>query len=79
MRGGLADRVCHKQQLHTDDNELPARPRAGVPVHPVIYGDPNLRVTPDTGYMHVVGTVIDTAHSDYGFDELEVQASSITI
>lgn len=45
----------------------------------VIYGDPNLRVTPGTGYTHVVGTVIGTARSDLGFDELEVQATSITI
>lgn len=44
----------------------------------VVYGDPQLQPTPDTGYMHVVGTVLGTAHSGYGFNELEVQASSVT-
>jgi hypothetical protein len=44
----------------------------------VQYGDPNLNVTPDTGEMHVVGKVVDVDHSDYGYSELVVQASSIT-
>lgn len=44
----------------------------------VVYGDPQLQPTPNTGYMHVVGTVIGTARSAYGYDELEVQASSVT-
>jgi hypothetical protein len=45
----------------------------------VIYGDPGLRPTPDTGTMHVVGQVIGVARSGYGFAELEVQASNVTI
>jgi hypothetical protein len=45
----------------------------------VVYGDPNLQPNPDTGEMHVVGTVIDVARSDYGYSELEVQASQVTI
>jgi hypothetical protein len=44
----------------------------------VQYDDPNLKPTPDPGQMHVVGTVIGTAHSDYGYNELEVQASTVT-
>jgi hypothetical protein len=43
----------------------------------VIYDDPNLNVTPDTGRMHVVGKVVDIAKSDYGYTELVVEASSI--
>jgi pimeloyl-ACP methyl ester carboxylesterase len=44
----------------------------------VIYGDPNLKPTPSTGPMHVVGTVIDVATSAYGYRVLEVQAKSIS-
>ena len=44
----------------------------------VIYGDPNLKPTPSTGHMHVVGKVVDIATSAYGYRVLEVQASSIT-
>jgi hypothetical protein len=44
----------------------------------VVYGDPHLPVTPSTGEMHVVGQVIDTAHSAYGYNILEVQATKIT-
>ena len=44
----------------------------------VIYGDPNLKPTPSTGQMHVVGKVIGIATSAYGYRVLEVQASSIT-
>jgi hypothetical protein len=44
----------------------------------VQYDDPNFKPTPDSGQMHVVGTVIGTAHSDYGYNELEVLASNVT-
>jgi hypothetical protein len=44
----------------------------------VIYNDPSFQPTPDSGQMHVVGTVIGTAHSDYGFDILQVQASQVS-
>lgn len=45
----------------------------------VIYGNPNLQVTPGTGYMHIIGTVVGTAHSGYGFSELDVQASAVAL
>lgn len=45
----------------------------------VVYGDPKLPVTPSTGAMHVVGHVIDSAHSAYGFNVLVVEATKITI
>jgi hypothetical protein len=45
----------------------------------VIYDDPSLQPTPDSGTMHVVGTVVDVARSDYGYSELVVQASHVTI
>jgi len=45
----------------------------------VVYNDPSLQPTPDTGTMHVVGRVLGVARSDYGYSELEVQASQITI
>jgi len=43
------------------------------------YDDPNLSVTPDTGKMHVVGKIIDISQSDYGYKELVVEASRITL
>jgi hypothetical protein len=45
----------------------------------VIYDDPSLQPTPDSGTMHVIGRVVDVARSDYGYSELVVQASSVTI
>jgi hypothetical protein len=45
----------------------------------VIYDDPSLQPTPDSGTMHVVGRVVDVVRSDYGYSELEVQASKVTI
>lgn len=44
----------------------------------VVYNDPNLQPTPDTGLMRVIGTIVGVAHSDYGFSILEVQASDVT-
>ncbi len=43
----------------------------------VHYGDPNLPVTPSTGWMHVVGHVVDINRSGYGFRELVIDASNI--
>jgi hypothetical protein len=45
----------------------------------VTYDDPSLQPTPDSGTMHVIGRVEDVARSDYGYTELVVQASSVTI
>lgn len=45
----------------------------------VVYGDPSLRVNPSTGAMHIIGRVIGTAHSAYGYDVLEVEAETIEI
>lgn len=45
----------------------------------VIYRSTTLHPTPDTGYMHVVGRVLDVATSAYGFSELEVEATSVTL
>jgi hypothetical protein len=45
----------------------------------VTYDDPSLQPTPDSGTMHVVGQVLGVARSDYGYSELEVQASDVTI
>ena len=45
----------------------------------VVYDNPSLQPTPDTGTMHVVGQVVGVARSDYGYSELEVQASNVTI
>jgi hypothetical protein len=45
----------------------------------VQYDDPNLPVTPDTGSMEVIGTIIASVRSDYGYSELEVQASRIIL
>ena len=45
----------------------------------VIYGDPNLDVTPSTGEMHIIGRVADVATSDYGYKELVVNASRVVL
>ncbi|MFL5955556.1 MAG: hypothetical protein ACJ76I_15770 [Gaiellaceae bacterium] len=45
----------------------------------VIYGDPNLAVTPSTGRVHVEGTVVDVATSGLGFRELVVRADRIDL
>jgi len=45
----------------------------------VIYGDPNLPISPDHARAHVIGTVVDTATSAYGYKELVVQASSVQV
>jgi hypothetical protein len=45
----------------------------------VIYGDPNLAVSPDDDQAYVVGKVTDVATSDYGYKELVVQASSVKL
>jgi hypothetical protein len=44
----------------------------------VVYDDPNFQPTPDSGEMHVVGTVAGVVRSDYGYSELEVQATDVT-
>jgi hypothetical protein len=45
----------------------------------VIYNDPNLRITPNTGKIGVEGRVVDVARSEYGYKELVVQASNIQL
>lgn len=45
----------------------------------VLYNDPHFQPTPETGQMHVVGTVVGVARSALGFSELEVKASHVTL
>jgi hypothetical protein len=45
----------------------------------VIYGDPDLPITPSTGQVHVVGRVVDVAQSEYGFRQLVVEASEVRL
>lgn len=45
----------------------------------VIYGDPSLPISPNHARAHVIGTVVDTATSAYGYKELVVQASSVQV
>jgi hypothetical protein len=45
----------------------------------VFYGDPDLPVSPDHAQAYVVGTVRDVAHSEYGYSELVVEASSVKV
>ena len=44
----------------------------------VSYDDPNLDVTPSTGFMRIQGTVVGSARSDYGYTVLGVHADRIT-
>ncbi|MGO9955395.1 MAG: hypothetical protein ACLP50_05355, partial [Solirubrobacteraceae bacterium] len=45
----------------------------------VVYGDPNLAITPDHDRAHVVGKIVDIATSAYGYRELVVQASTAQV
>jgi len=45
----------------------------------VTYDNTGFQPTPDSGTIHVVGQVVNVARSAYGFSELVVQASSVTI
>jgi hypothetical protein len=45
----------------------------------VNFDDPNFRITPATGPVDVKGRVVDVARSSYGYSELVVVASAITI
>lgn len=45
----------------------------------VLYGDPNLAVTPDHDQAHVIGKIVDIATSDYGYNELVVEATSVQV
>ncbi len=45
----------------------------------VQYDDPHLDITPATGTVSVIGTIIDIATSDYGYKELVVQASKVVL
>jgi hypothetical protein len=45
----------------------------------VIYGDPNLPISPDHARAYVVGKIIDIARSEDGYSELVVQASSVKV
>jgi hypothetical protein len=45
----------------------------------VVYPDPNLKMTPSTGRVHVHGRIVDIATSDYGFHELVIEADRIDL
>ncbi len=45
----------------------------------VAYGDPNLPMAPNTGYVVVRGTIVDIAESSYGFRTLVVIADDVVI
>jgi hypothetical protein len=45
----------------------------------VIYGDPNLPITPDHDQAQVIGKVVDIATSGYGYRELVVEATSVEV
>jgi hypothetical protein len=45
----------------------------------VIYGDPNLPITPDHDQAHVAGKIIDIATSGYGYRELVIEATSVQV
>jgi hypothetical protein len=45
----------------------------------VFYEDPDLPVSPEHARAYVVGKVADVAHSEYGYDELVVEASSVRL
>jgi hypothetical protein len=45
----------------------------------VLYGDPDLPISPEDSRAYVVGRVADVAHSEYGYDELVVEASSVKV
>lgn len=45
----------------------------------VAYGDPDLPVTPNTGYMLVEGRIVDIGHSGLGFSTLIVVADRIDL
>ncbi len=45
----------------------------------VQYGDPNLPITPNTGSVHVYGTVVDEASNGNGYQTLQVIADRVTI
>lgn len=45
----------------------------------VFYEDPDLPVSPEHARAYVVGQVADVAHSEYGYDELVVEASSVKV
>ena len=45
----------------------------------VIYGDPNLRVTPSRSTMQIHGKVIDIVRNGLGFTTLAVEANRITL
>lgn len=45
----------------------------------VVYGDPDLPISPEHARAHVVGTIVDVAESAYGYSELVVEASSVEV
>ncbi len=45
----------------------------------VIYGDPNLPITPDHDQARVAGKIVDIATSGYGYRELVVEATSVQV
>ena len=45
----------------------------------VVYGDPNLPITPDHDQARVIGKVADIATSGYGYRELVVEATSVQV
>ena len=45
----------------------------------VIYGDPNLAITPDHDQARVAGKIVNVATSGYGYRELVVEATSVQV
>jgi hypothetical protein len=45
----------------------------------VIYGDPNLPITPEHDQARVAGKIVDIATSGYGYRELVVEATSVQV
>lgn len=85
---GIGDRfdlVCYvawpTAPTYTSDSiemtmACPEMPKQYLFAH-VSYPDPNLPMTPSTGNVRVIGTIVDTATSGYGFKELIVNATKI--
>jgi hypothetical protein len=45
----------------------------------VFHGEPELPISPDHARAYVEGKVAEVAHSEYDYDELVVQASSVRV
>jgi hypothetical protein len=45
----------------------------------VLYGDPNLAITPNHDQAQVIGKIVNVATSGYGYSELVVEATSVRV